>query len=83
MGCADKPTLEQELHTYLLPLVRLGDARVGDDFGRINFAGGEVGHLIALRKPSLDNRGKKTNHIVKDLSLQVWLANPEKKGSRF
>lgn len=38
---------------YLLALVRLGDARVRDDFGRVNFAGGEVGHLVALCETSL------------------------------
>lgn len=39
--------------THLLALVRLGDARVRDDFGRVNFAGGEVGHLVALGETSL------------------------------
>lgn len=29
-----------------------------DDFGCINFAGGEVGHLIAFSKPSLEKGGK-------------------------
>lgn len=42
------------LRAYLLPLVRFGDARVWDDFGCINFAGGEVGHLVAFSKPSLE-----------------------------
>lgn len=38
---------------YLLALVRFGDARVRDDFGRVNFARGQVGHLVALGEASL------------------------------
>lgn len=34
-----------------------------DNFGCINFAGGEVGHLIAFGKASLQNRREK-NHTV-------------------
>lgn len=44
---------ERAARLYLLALVRLGDARVRDDFGRVNFAGGEVGHLVALCETSL------------------------------
>lgn len=46
------------LSAYLLPLVRFGDPRVWDDFGRINFASGEVGHLVAFSKTSLE-RGQR------------------------
>lgn len=49
-NCAHR---HRELRAYLLPLVRFGDARVWDDFGCINFAGGEVGHLVAFCKASL------------------------------
>lgn len=38
---------------YLLPLVRFGNARVWDDFSCVNFAGGQVCHLIAFGKSSL------------------------------
>lgn len=51
--CAQAP----RLRAYLLALVRLGDARVRDDFGCVNFAGGEVGHLVAFSEASLE-RGK-------------------------
>lgn len=43
-----------ELRAYLFPLVRFGDARMRDDFGCVNFAGGEVGHLITFSKSSLE-----------------------------
>lgn len=39
-----------------------------DDFGGVNFAGGEVGHLVAFRKPSLE-RGQIT--LINILRLQV------------
>lgn len=45
--------LKVAARVYLLALVRLGDARVRDDFGRVNFAGGQVGHLVALCETSL------------------------------
>lgn len=57
--CAQAP----ELRAYLLPLVRFGDARMGDDFGCVNFAGGEVGHLVAFRKSSLE-KGKHRKHAL-------------------
>lgn len=49
--------LHQRAPAYLFPLVRFGDARVRDDFGCVNFAGGEVGHLVAFSEASLE-RGK-------------------------
>lgn len=48
--CAPGP----EPRAYLLSLVRFGDARMRDDFGCINFAGGEVSHLVAFSKPTLE-----------------------------
>lgn len=38
---------------YLLPLMRFGDARVRDDLSGVNFARGEVRHLVAFGKASL------------------------------
>lgn len=52
-GCARRGRGESCALFYLLALVRLGDARVRDDLGRVNFAGGEVGHLVALCETSL------------------------------
>lgn len=52
-GCARRGRGERAARFYLLALVRLGDARVRDDLGRVNFAGGEVGHLVALCETSL------------------------------
>lgn len=47
------------LRAYLLPLVRFGDACMWDNLGCVNFIGGEVGHLVAFCKTSLENKIKK------------------------
>lgn len=44
------------LRAYLLPLVRFGDACMWDNLGCVNFIGGEVGHLVAFCKTSLENK---------------------------
>lgn len=49
----------QRLRANLLPLVRFGDARMWDDLGCVNFAGGEVGHLVAFSKAPLERHGYK------------------------
>lgn len=46
------------MRAYLLPLVRLGDPRMWDYLGCVNFVGGEVGHLVAFCKTSLENTNK-------------------------
>lgn len=47
------------VRAYLLPLVRFGDACMWDDLGCVNFVGGEVGHLVAFCKTSLENNNNK------------------------
>lgn len=34
-----------------------------DDFGCVNFAGGEVGHLVAFGKPPLERGGNTVSEI--------------------